>query len=254
MKASENQFPKIQFTEQSGAIASPTTGDNIIFFSSTDGKAYIKNDTGSDRLLGRDALGDLTTNYTNFETDGTMQAIGTAVCWEDLRVASSQVRLGASAPAFNNGFAGSAAMYTLQFNYTGTSNQIFFEIQMPHAWKIGGTIWPHVHFSPISDTGGVAKTVRWKLDYTWASINGTFGSPNTVNMDKSFTDAQWDHLMAVSAAGIDGTGQGISSMLVCRLYRDTGDGADTYDDLVSLLEFDIHYEVDMLGSREETSK
>lgn len=254
MKASENQFPKVQFTEQASSPSSPTTGDNLIFFNSSDGKAYIKDDTGTDRPLGRDALGALSTNYTDFEADGTMVAKGGAICWEDLRIASSQARLGSSAPAFSSGFAGSSAMYTLQFNYTGTTNQIFFEIQMPHGWVTNSTIWPHVHFSPVSDTGGVAKNVRWKLDYTWASINGTFAAPLTAVMDKSFTDAQWDHLMAVSASGISGAGQGISSMLVCRLYRDTSDGADTYDDLVCLLEFDIHYEVDMLGSREETSK
>ena len=43
-------------------------------------------------------------------------------------------------------------------------------------------------------------------------------------------------------------------MMVCRLFRDATDAADTYDADAVLLEFDVHYKVNMLGSREETSK
>jgi hypothetical protein len=53
---------------------------------------------------------------------------------------------------------------------------------------------------------------------------------------------------------IAGTGQGISSMLVCRLHRDAGKGADTLAAAVAFLEFDVHFEIDTLGSRTPTAK
>ena len=53
-------------------------------------------------------------------------------------------------------------------------------------------------------------------------------------------------------AALSGTGKTISSMLLCRIFRDaTGAGlTDDYDNDVGLLEIDFHYEIDTAGSRE----
>jgi hypothetical protein len=49
--------------------------------------------------------------------------------------------------------------------------------------------------------------------------------------------------------------QGISSMLVCRLARRADNALDTYNGQdVALLEFDIHFQVDGLGSDQEAVK
>jgi hypothetical protein len=54
---------------------------------------------------------------------------------------------------------------------------------------------------------------------------------------------------------ITGTGKNLSSMLVCRLYRDaTGSLAtDDYSDDAGLLEIDFHYQIERPGSRDEYS-
>ena len=57
-----------------------------------------------------------------------------------------------------------------------------------------------------------------------------------------------------SFAGIDGTGKTLSSILSIKLSRIGGALADDYDDDALLKEFDIHYEVDTVGSRAESSK
>jgi hypothetical protein len=47
----------------------------------------------------------------------------------------------------------------------------------------------------------------------------------------------------------------ISSMLVCRIFRNATDATDdTYDDDAGLLEIDFHYEADMVGSRGISTK
>ena len=45
--------------------------------------------------------------------------------------------------------------------------------------------------------------------------------------------------------------QGMSSMLICRLWRDSANAADTYGSDVGLLYIDAHVELDKLGSNSE---
>jgi len=41
-------------------------------------------------------------------------------------------------------------------------------------------------------------------------------------------------------------------MLLCRVFRDIAN--DNFDDDAALFEIDFHYEIDALGSKEETTK
>ena len=50
------------------------------------------------------------------------------------------------------------------------------------------------------------------------------------------------------------TGYTLSSCVVWKLSRVGNNAGDTYDDVVSLIEFDIHYEVDGFGSEDEYVK
>jgi hypothetical protein len=93
------------------------------------------------------------------------------------------------------------------------------------------------------------------LEYTWANINGTFGNTTIETRDvPTGVDAANDHLVHnVPENGIDGTGYTISSILVCRLFRQAA-LADNYADPIWIYEFDIHYEIDTIGSRGITTK
>ena len=52
----------------------------------------------------------------------------------------------------------------------------------------------------------------------------------------------------------DGTGKTVSSMLVCRIFRDADNPRDTYNHDVGLLEVDIHLKSNSLGSSNMTKK
>jgi hypothetical protein len=75
-----------------------------------------------------------------------------------------------------------------------------------------------------------------------------------MTFDDSTDSTDRKHHKAVNATGIDGTGKTLSSMIICRLYRDVSDANDTYASDAFLLEIDFHYEIDTVGSRTELTK
>lgn len=187
--------------------------------------------------------------------EGILHMSGNATVWDDLRISGSAARLGSTAPTLS-AFLGAGNIKALTFD-AGQHDEIHFEVQMPHDWKQGTNIYPHVHWTPATADAG---NVVWQLDYTWASHSGTFGASATLTSDATPAGGTaWVHKMTELKDGsgnnyIAGTGQTISSMLVCRLHRDAGAGTDTLAAAVSFLEFDIHYERDTLGSRTATAK
>lgn len=145
------------------------------------------------------------------------------------------------------------------FDGGNTLEQVFFTLQLPHCWKEGSTIYPHVHFSHTSTNSAdsVARVVRFGFEYTWASIYATFGASNTIFLDSAAfvpNTSQWKHLLCTNASGISGAGKTLSSMLICRLFRDPTDSVDTYPQDVAFLQFDIHFERDGFGSSLEYVK
>lgn len=181
--------------------------------------------------------------------------------WEDLRVTMNAVKLaGVKDPGFekflDNG-AGSAGVFLYWFDKT-TEEEVFFTVQLPHSWKEGSDIYPHVHWVPKT-AKAANPDVCWGLEYTWANKEAVFGKTTIVYSNTrvptgTTTDAA-KHYKTTFAA-ISGTGKTFSSMLICRLFRDAaGVGlTDDYDDDVGLLEFDLHIELDTIGSSSQSAK
>lgn len=173
--------------------------------------------------------------------------------WDDLRVPVTATNIGtANDPNFSqvltNG-AGSQGVYTYLFD-ASAEEELFFNVQLPHAWKEGTDIEPHVHWFPTSaDTG----TVRWGLEYTWSSVNGAFGNTTIIYTNDPADGTAYKHQLADFSA-ISATGQTLSSMLMCRVFRDAGNVADTYTGDAGLLEIDFHHRIDSLGSLSEYVK
>jgi len=193
------------------------------------------------------------THYTEFEADGTLKMNGDAKVWDDLRV-QILTRVGGTAPAFTSGFAGNATLYSYHFAHNALNN-VYFEVQMPHGWD-GGVIYPHVHWSPTTTGTGV---VVWNFEYTMIELGGTFDATaathDTIPMKDTVASAdQWGHRLIGGTITPSASQNGISTMLICRLYRDGGVGDDNYGAAASLLAFDIHYQMDTIGSRDPISK
>ena len=205
-------------------------------------------------------VGDTSGNTFNIESDGTPTLSGNAKCWDDLRVEPSVRGTGSNNPPFekwiDNG-AGSRGVYLYSFDDTATNSQkeIFFTAQFPHDWD-GGTVSPHVHWIANVNSDEVTNKVKWVLEYSWTNINEVFANTSIVSGNVNYGDgsltAKKHYLTETDDITPSDTQNHKSSIMVCRLYRNSGDTVeDTYPDKVGLLYVDIHYQRNSFGSREE---
>ncbi|HSH19417.1 MAG TPA: hypothetical protein VLA03_03140 [Draconibacterium sp.] len=191
------------------------------------------------------------------ETDGTVRMDGAATVWDDLRIPLSEPSTGKVLPEWsgfpygNNG----SVPYINWFRASGI-DEMYFVVQLPHDWNEGSDIFPHIHWVPSADGSGVP---RWGLQYAWANIGELFPGYSTIygsvripgqtgNLVKS------TQYLTPLGTGIVGAGKNISSMLVCRIFRDGDHADDTFPGLAGALEVDFHYERNTLGSRSEYTK
>jgi hypothetical protein len=162
---------------------------------------------------------------------------------------TNAIKIGASDPDFikvrDNG-SSSAGVYSYAFD-ADTEEQLFFTIQLPHSYKAGTDISPHIHWMPTT-TG--TNAVVWGLEYTWSNIDGTYGNTTLITATDAADGTAYKHQLA-DFADISGSGKNESSMLLCRIYRKAADAADTFTGDAVFLEVDFHFQMNKLGSDNE---
>lgn len=170
--------------------------------------------------------------------------------WDDLRFPATGISVG--------GFASPPDVETdtglLLFDGTTTVESVGIIAQMPHSWREGSEVKPHVHWNKTTDAaGGVLWTLRYKIleigevETAWSD---TISATLVPALDPGSTQA---HAISEFPA-IDMSGYHLSDMILVQLGRLYSDPSDTYEADVRLLEFDIHYQIDSHGSREEYVK
>jgi len=210
--------------------------------------------------IGTTKMGDGgTTNYTEIEADGTLVFNGAATVWDDYvtPMSAATFRGAANNPTLTKLFddgAGSTGVYGYVF---ADGDEVLLTIQMPHKWKIASTIYPHIHWFAMTDVDPTDK-FDIEFEYTWVDINEDCAANSTllnVEIDTG-VGSQYKHQVSgltTSNAGIAGTGHTLSSVLLCRLER-VAAASDNYAGGVCIMDFDIHYEIDTIGSRQEYTK
>lgn len=166
----------------------------------------------------------------------------TNVIWDDLKFPATTIRQGATTkPDFDTTDMG------LLFPQNDDSEVAYAIAQFPHAMKSGSDIRPHIHFIQTS-----ALEPVFKMSYRWYKNGDAPGAFTTVTCDDMvFTYVSGDLLQICSFPTIDGSAiDTVSSVMDIKIYRD--DNIVSGDVLVK--EFDIHYQIDQLGSREEFTK
>ena len=171
--------------------------------------------------------------------------------WDDLRVPMQNTKINPtkSEPAFETFIGGT---YTYAFSATNADDEsLLFSAQLPHSYKIGTNLKPHIHWSPSTTNTG---NVVFELEYTAASIYGTIGATTSTTTTIESGGVAFKHQLAMFD-DIDGSDLGLSSMIICRLTRLGTDAADTFTGKAFVLEFDFHFEIDTPGgSYDEYSK
>lgn len=196
-----------------------------------------------------------------FEDDGTLTFKGDATVWDDLRVEPTARTTGANAPTFSqwktNG-SGSRGIYLYTFDNAaaGSEKEIFLNIQMPHSWA-GTDIGIHVHWVHSADQSTAA--VRWGLEYSWADIgqvfpNSTIVYSSTMSPSEANLTQHKHYISGFDAITPSGSQDGISSVIVARLFRNSSHANDTSTGDAGLLYIDAHFELNTAGSRTEWTK
>jgi hypothetical protein len=128
-------------------------------------------------------------------------------------------------------------------------NVVMILQQIPHAWKEGSELSPHLHWCKTTSASG---TVAWKLevkhwpiggvlDGSWTDL-GTYTTTATGTPDNNTAN---EHLIT-GFDEIDMEGYKISHCLLYRLTRDVSE--DTYGASARVIEFDTHYQTESFGS------
>jgi len=240
------------------------------FVGTTDAKDLVLKTNNTSRVNvssdGITKIGDVTGgNVTKFEADGTLVLEGAATVWDDFLVnpdatsrggSKTPVWGGTSGNEFKDNGSGSQGVFLWMFSAL-QEQEVYFTVQLPHKYKVGTDLYPHVHWTTATGTPSRTNVV-WGLEYTVIKIgshfpNTTISTGNSIIGGIPTITGTGQHLIT-SLPVISGTAIDISTVIVCRLYRATGDSNDTFANEVGLLSMDFHYQIDTEGSRSEYTK
>lgn len=161
--------------------------------------------------------------------------------WEDLTAdLSAGKAVGANAPTWAT-FRSGISAYSFHQN---TMNEMWITFHVKHDYKVGSNGYLHIHWAPNTTSTG---TVRWGFEYSVARGHDqeAFPAPTTVYVNHTIaTNKQYQHIITeisdVQAFDLLET----DSLVLCRIFRDAGNAADTFPDPVFGLTADIHYQAD----------
>ena len=189
------------------------------------------------------------TDYTGFEADGTMVAIGLARTWVDIDFPILIRTTGANIPT----------LQTLKGNITVPRWSVNdFNVcegqELIHAWLEGSTIYWHVHV--ISNgLDATNRYLRFEIEWVFANIGDVLSATITdtsVDLLIPANTTDRTHLI-FSIANRLMTGNRIGTHVYARLRRVAAVGAaPTNDPFCSMLQ--LHVETDTTGSRQIATK
>jgi hypothetical protein len=190
-------------------------------------------------------IGNASWTYLNLQ--GPYIRYGTSH-YDDVRISVNNVRVPASAAPSWAAFRGTQL---LEFQTAPASNEsVYFAVQLPHRYKEGTDVTFHVHWSK---TGTNTGNVIWGIEYSWQNEGGVIPASTTIYKTTAGSGTAYT-FQSSDFAAITGTGKNMNSCLLCRLFRDTNDAADTCTDSAFLMEIDLIIEVDGPGSDAADSK
>jgi len=181
------------------------------------------------------------------------------VVWDDQQIVPGDLSFaGDNDPTLSDWQPGASGATFKVYKFQ-KDDEAFAVAQFSHSYKQGEDVICHLHWSS-GDRGGAEGTalVGWKVDYSWSNTSGVFPSSSTADLSDACSGVDDTHEIT-SGVTMTGTSKNISSMLVLRIYRSDTGADDTWAGVTAaqspiLLEFDIHYPIDTLGSRQEFIK
>jgi len=249
MNAAENWTDSAQGTYMS--LATTPTGSVTTAIAMTilgSGNVGIGTTSPDEKLqvVGTAMFGEDTTNFTKFESDGTMVMNGTATVWEDLNFdpdrSGGAVATRPDEVTINNNF------YS---EFTSANNQLCGSAQeIPHEYKLSSTLYPHIHIflkgGESAGTTGVTFTLYWQLRQSTGTTTGSV--PLSATSAQLGTTAGANVYTIYDATGFAGSAE-LGGQLALTIARTGGDAGD-----IVVTTYGVHYEIDTIGSRTVSTK
>ena len=210
----------------------------------------IKMDSGRKTSIGDGG----TTDYSQFEADGTYVMKGAATVWNDLVLPLSSARVPASNAPTWTGLIGNLNAYTY-----GLNDFQEFSTELSHGYKSGSTFEFHVH-GALNGSNVDERKIKFEIEYTIADTpaEAGFGDvypatttiPGELTIPGSTTD-----LTAFSInIGTDSTASFIQGAIINgRVRRIASTGTEPTGDPF-LTQVGIHVEANTIGTRTQTTK
>lgn len=204
---------------------------------------YINGNTNIAANFNSIKIGENNSNYLEIDQNGELRLVGNSSVWDDIVQPATTGRQGSNiTPVFD--YTDLVAL----FPANNTSHILYFNIQMPHRWKYGSTIYPHVHIIQESNQQAI-----FNMDYRWASVGTLFPSIwSTYIIDHykfEYPGSGQFHQIVTNTSGLTGN-YTLSSVLQIKLYRND----NNFSGNCKLISFDIHFESDTLGTFTEYEK
>lgn len=144
---------------------------------------------------------------------------------------------------------GTSGIYAWSFT---TNDQLFFSFKMPHSFKAGSAVWPHVHWAPSSAMAD-GETVVWVIEWMAAPLDPTtpvaFDHASPVTSTLTFTSSGVTiadaHLSTEALSGSTIPNSEPGTMVMARVYRAAG----TYAGAIFGLSLNAHFQADRFGTK-----
>lgn len=209
--------------------------------------------SGMNILEGTLLVGNIDDN-TSIEADGTLKFNGRATVFTDMVAASANVKTQGNRIVFDDAENAITFPNTCVYN----TDWVWFSLQLPHTWKLGSTIYPHIHYQQTNNA-----TPNFLYEYRWQTHGQTKTTawtklPQTTNV---FGYLSGTLNQIIKGAGITPpVNAGLSDIIQFRISRDMNNssgafsGNDLYTGSVTAISADVHIEQDTIGSRNEYIK
>jgi hypothetical protein len=159
-------------------------------------------------------------------------------------------RTAANAPAIST-FQGNIDALAFQ-NAGNQPRETWSSLHVLHDYRDGTKLFPHIHWSHNNATP--SGDVKWQIEYSIAKghSGGAFPAATTVSLIQTAAAQYTHHIVEVSSDdAIPSTEAESDSVIMFRIFRDSGDGEDTFGDDAFLLFFDIHFQSDNMLTNEK---
>lgn len=186
------------------------------------------------------------TNYSEFESDGTLHFAGNATVYNNIYIPALTLKTDPNYPPTLADISGNGINWAWSFN-NSNNNSLHGSFQLPPNYKVGTNIYPFINWMPA--TAGYNYSTVWLLDYVVVGVSGSIGS-GMIASTNDFTGAPnlKKNMSSPVIQTIQGAARTINDMFMFRI-RCTNNMYNNY-----LNGLTIYYECDTVGSRTMLTK